>query len=226
MGKRVLHDRYFKQAKRDGYLARSAYKLLEIDDRKKLLRRGMRALDLGCAPGSWLQVLSERVGPGGAVVGIDLLPVRGSFPSNVRTVQADFLGSSAADLLPPGPDGSPVLFDAVVSDMAPNTSGHGDDLRSAGLIRDVLAALPALLRPGGVFTAKIFEGAELRPVIGETRAVFGDARAFKPKACRDVSRETYIVAKGYRPPKAGGGEQDRRTQTAPPMPQPDSRGWA
>ena len=196
MARRVLHDRYFKQAKRDGYLARSAYKLTEIDDRKRILSPGMRVLDLGCAPGSWLQVLAERVGPRGKVVGIDLQPVRGDFGPRVHTIAGDFTTTDPADLT--GPAGG--LFRAVVSDMAPNTSGHGDDFRSAELVREVIAALPGLLAPKGHLVVKIFEGAELQAVVSEARQVFGEARAFKPAACREMSRETYIVAKGYRPP--------------------------
>lgn len=195
MGRRVLHDRFFKQAKREGYLARSAYKLAEIDERFRIIKPGSRVLDLGCAPGSWLQVLGERVGSKGTVVGIDLSEVRDAIAPNVRTVQGDFTTADPAELT----GGEP--FDAVVSDMAPNTSGHGDDLRSVSLCREIVARLPSLLRPGGALVMKVLEGAEYPALVRETQALFGRAQGFKPKASRDVSREIFVVAKGYR----GGG---------------------
>ena len=192
MGKRVLHDRFFKQAKREGYLARSAYKLAEIDERFRIIRPGSRVLDLGCAPGSWLQVLAERVGAGGSVVGIDLSEVRDTIGANVRTVQGDFTSADPAELT----GGEP--FDAVVSDMAPNTSGHGDDLRSVSLCREILDRLPALLRPGGALVMKVLEGGEYPALVKQTAALFAKAQGFKPKASRDVSREIFVVAKAYR----------------------------
>lgn len=197
MARRILHDRYFKQAKREGYLARSAYKLIELDDARRILARGQRVIDLGCAPGSWLQVASERVGPEGLVVGIDLLPVSGVFPPNVRTIIADFTGVSMPDLLP---GGSPA--DVVLSDMAPNTSGHGDHFRSIRLCETILDALPALLRPGGSLVMKVFEGEAFPPLLTRVRSVFADVKVIKPRATRDPSRETYITARRFRPPRA------------------------
>ncbi|MEN0020644.1 MAG: RlmE family RNA methyltransferase [Planctomycetota bacterium] len=196
MAKRQLHDRYFKQAKRDGYLARSAYKLLEIQRRRKILRQGTRVLDLGCAPGSWLQVASQIVGPRGTVVGVDLLRAARSLPANVRTIEGDFTEVDPAQLIElAGGD-----FHAVISDMAPNTSGSGDDLISARMCHDILRILPGLLRVGGSCCMKIFEGVELGDVMSEARRAFALAKGLKPKATRDVSREIYIVATGYKAP--------------------------
>ncbi|MEZ6317974.1 MAG: RlmE family RNA methyltransferase [Phycisphaerales bacterium] len=204
---RQLHDRYFKQAKREGYVARSAYKLLEINEKKALIRKGDRVLDLGCAPGSWLQAAAELVGPTGIVVGIDLKPVDHPMPDHVHTLVGDLTETDPALLTAPAAG----RFNAVLSDMAPNTTGAGDDFRSVRLCRAILERLPGLIAPGGHLAMKVFEGAELQDLVAETRAMFADARAFKPKASRDVSRETYVVAKGYRGPVAA----DARTVPLP-----------
>ncbi|MFM9995411.1 MAG: SAM-dependent methyltransferase [Phycisphaerales bacterium] len=196
MPRRVLHDPFFKQAKAEGYLARSAYKLKEIQERFKLMPRGGRVLDLGCAPGSWLQVAAETVGPKGTVVGIDLTEVRHDFGPNVRAVKGD------VNAIDPGALTAAAggLFDAVLSDMAPNTSGAGDDFLSARLCRRVLELTPSLLRHGGASVMKILEGTDYPDVLRETRAMFAAARGFKPKASREVSREMYVVATGFKAP--------------------------
>ena len=212
MARRVLHDKYFKQAKIDGYAARSAYKLLGINNRFELIARGDRVLDLGCSPGSWCQVASECVGKDGSVVGIDLNPVGTDLPENCRTIVGDAFGTDTDELL----DGAD-LFDVVISDMAPKTSGVGDDLVSAHLCRDVLALLPRVLKPGGNLVMKIFEGAEYADVLGETSRVFRKSKGHKPRATREVSREMFIVAAGFRPRTSGAP-----VSNAPPAPPP---GW-
>jgi 23S rRNA (uridine2552-2'-O)-methyltransferase len=198
VAQRKLHDRYFRQAKAEGYLARSAYKLTEINDRFRLIRTGARVLDVGCAPGSWLQVAAELAGPQAAIVGIDLKRVEHPMPANVTALVGDIEKSPPGSLT--GPAGG--AFDLILSDMAPNTSGHGDDLVSARLCRSLLALLPGLLAPGGALAMKIFEGQEYPLVLRETQRLFREAKGFKPKASREVSREMYIVAKGYRAPDA------------------------
>ncbi len=198
---RKLHDGYFKQAKREGYVARSAYKLLEINEKKKLVRKGDWVLDLGCAPGSWLQAAADLVGPRGRVVGIDLKPVEHPMPESVRTLVGDLTETDPAVLT----EFVGGRYNAVLSDMAPNTVGVGDDFRSVRLCREILERLPGLIEPGGHLAMKVFEGAELQDLVRETRALFDEARAFKPDACRDVSRETYVVAKGYTGPTAESG---------------------
>lgn len=195
MPRRVLHDRFFKQAKAEGYLARSAYKLIEIQERFRVMPQGGRVLDLGCAPGSWLQVAANSVGPRGTVVGVDLAEVRSAIGNNVRTLVGDVNTIDPAAL----PDAAGGRFDAVLSDMAPNTSGSGDDLLSARLCRRVLELAPALLRPGGSLVMKILEGADYRGVLRETHGLFARARGFKPRASREVSREMYIIADGFTP---------------------------
>ncbi len=204
---RKLHDRYFKQAKAEGYLARSAYKLKEIIQKKQLLRRGDRVLDLGCAPGSWLQVGAEVVGDRGVVVGLDLQEVREGLGPSVRALKGDVFKTEAGVLLSAADEGrsngKPArLFDAVLSDMAPNTTGAGDHFRSVELCRRVLTLLPGLLRPGGNMAMKVFEGEEYPALLAETRRVFEEVKGFKPQASRDVSCEMYVIGRGYR---GGGG---------------------
>jgi 23S rRNA (uridine2552-2'-O)-methyltransferase len=207
MARRVLHDKYFKQAKAEGYLARSAYKLKQIQEKRGLLRRGMRVLDIGCAPGSWLQVASEIVGEQGIVVGIDLKEVEAPMPANVRTIQGDAFVvppdtliamanlDPAAGMAPGG------RFDAVISDMMPDTTGAGDHYRSVEACRRLLRLLPQLLRAGGVFAMKVFEGEEYPGLLKESATHFREARGFKPDATRAMSVEMYITGIGYRPPQ-------------------------
>ncbi len=192
--RRKLQDKYFKQAKREGYAARSAYKLLEINRRRKLIRRGDRVLDLGCAPGSWLQVAEKIVGGEGLVVGIDLQRVTIPLGPNVHTIVGDFTKATAAELL-----GGDELFDVVISDMAPSTTGHGDHFVSARLCQSVIDALPELLKPRGTCTLKVLEGDTFPDLIRRMKHVFRIAGAIKPDACRDVSRETYVYGLGFRP---------------------------
>ncbi len=195
---RKIQDRFFKMAKADGYLARSAYKLQEIHAKFRIINRGDHVLDLGCAPGSWLQVASEFVGEEGSAVGIDVLDVRHHVAPNVRTMKGDVFAVTPADLFELGGG----IFDTVLSDMAPNTTGHGDDFLSARLCLRVLEVLPTLLKPGGCLAMKIFEGEDTPNVMYRARKVFRQVNAFKPRSSRDVSRETFIVAKGFRASEA------------------------
>jgi len=194
MGRRILHDEFFRKAKAEGYLARSAYKLTDIDNKYKLLKRGDAVLDVGCSPGSWMQVAAERVGPKGVVIGIDLKEVDVEIAPNVFTLQGDVTTIDPDELL--GSGGK--KFNVVISDMAPNTSGHGDDLRSADLCRMLLGLLPVLLRKNGNMTMKVLEGAEYTPLLGETKAMFRAAKGYKPAASREMSREMFVVAHGYK----------------------------
>ncbi|GJQ29193.1 MAG: 23S rRNA (uridine(2552)-2'-O)-methyltransferase [Phycisphaerae bacterium] len=188
---RQLHDRYFKQAKAEGYAARSAYKLIEINESRRLIRRNDRVLDLGCAPGSWLQVAQEVVGEHGRVVGVDLQEVRIPLRPWVTTIAGDALTLPPETLL--APLGDPASrFDVVLSDMAPSTSGHGDDFLSARLCERVLDLCPRVLRPGGTLLMKILEGEPTPDVIARTKRMFAKAGTTKPKASRDVSREIFI----------------------------------
>lgn len=194
--KRVVQDHYFKLAKSEGYVARSAYKLKQINEQWGLIKPGMRVLDLGCAPGAWLQVAHELVGSRGRVVGLDLKALRQNFGSRVHHFVGDVRDFPADELLAPirteaRPDR---LFDAIVSDMAPNTGGVGDAERSVQLCRAVLERVGELLKPGGSLAMKVLEGGEYKMLLDETGERFRRVKGFKPKASRDVSREMYVIA--------------------------------
>jgi len=223
--RRQLHDRFFRLAKQEGYLARSAYKLKQLAERHRLLRRGDRVLDLGCAPGSWLQVASELVAPDGIVVGLDLQEVAAPMPANVRALVADVFAVAPRDLLQLLPAGA--RFDVVLSDMAPSTSGgaggSSDHFRSVELCRRVLALLPGVLAPGGRLAMKVFEGEQYPALLRETGRFFATARGYKPAATREVSREMYVVAHGYQRP--GGAAPHEQTDAAPAPPRPRA-GWS
>ncbi len=203
MSKRVLHDRYFKQAKTEGYVARSAYKLTEINQKKRIIRRRNRVLDLGCAPGAWLQVAQEAVGPQGSVVGLDLQRVRRDFGENIVTIEGDAEQYDPKELIAAGVS-EPRLFDCVLSDMAPSTGGgaggSGDHFLSIRLCDVVLNMVPHVLRPGGNLAMKVFEGEEYKPLLIATGRYFSKVKGFKPQASRDASREIYIVGHGFRNP--------------------------
>lgn len=216
---RELHDEFFKRAKADGYAARSAYKLIEINQKRRLMGIGDKVLDLGCAPGSWLQVASRIVGPTGLVLGIDLQPVTIDPLPNVRTAIGDIF-ESPPEMFLEAAGGS--KFQCVLSDMAPNTSGHGDDYLSIRLCRRVLDLLPALLAPGGSMCVKVLEGAEFPELLKECKKLFASSGATKPRASRDVSREIFLAAQGYIPnPDA---RTKRPAHTAPTKPEPPP-GW-
>jgi len=196
---REVQDHYFREAKREGYLSRAAYKLIEIDDRKKVLGRGDRVLDCGAAPGSWLQVAAKRIGPKGTVIGVDLQPIKHAFNQpHVRVLQADFTATSPQELLKLI---APKQFDVVLSDMAPNTSGDpaGDHHRSARLCEALLDRCGDLLSPGGNLVMKVFEGEAYPDLLKRTASMFETAKGFKPKASRSESAEMYIVATGFHP---------------------------
>lgn len=185
-------------AKAEGYVARSAYKLIQINESRRLVRPGDRVLDLGCAPGSWLQVLAKMLGPGGMALGIDLKPVEVTLPANIHTEVGDAFKVNPAEILEVAAHGgTPRKFDVIVSDMAPNTSGHGDDFMSARLCERVMDVCPALLRPGGNLLMKILEGEPTPGVIARAKRMFAQAGTTKPEASRDVSREIFIWGTFY-----------------------------
>lgn len=206
--RRVIQDKFFRKAKAEGYVARSAYKLLEIQERYHIIRRGRRVLDLGCAPGSWLQVASMLTARSGLVVGIDLSPVTCPPMDNVIAVEGDIFKVEALDLRsigfePPkgakGEAAQPPLFDVVISDMAPGTTGTpaGDHFRSVALCRRMIDLLPDLLVPGGHATMKVFEGESYPDLLRDMSMLFEFVRGLRPEATREVSREMFIVAKRY-----------------------------
>lgn len=231
---RVLHDEYFKLAKERGYVARSAFKLLEIQQTRRIIRPSDRVLDLGCAPGSWLQVLDEVLGPRGVAAGIDLSPVTARLSPRIRTMQGDIYKTAPEVLLAlggitPEQAASGLKFDVVISDMAPNTSGHGDDFMSARLCDRTLDLLPGLLRSSGNVLMKVLEGIPTPEVIARTKSLFGTAGTTKPRASRDVSREIFIWGFGYRgatgllPSRSNRVSMTQRRQAAPPA---VNKGWS
>lgn len=195
---RQLNDPFVALARSKGYRARAAFKLTEIDDRFHLIKRGVRVVDLGCAPGGWLQVALER--GAGAVAGVDLLPVDPVAPAHI--LQMDFTDPACAPLLLEALGGAP---DLVLSDMAPNTIGHRqtDHLRIAGLIDAAVDFALANLQPGGAFVAKAFQGGGTADILARLRRHFADVRHVKPKASRAESSEIFLVATGFKGRPAG-----------------------
>jgi 23S rRNA (uridine2552-2'-O)-methyltransferase len=190
-------DHFFHKAKKEGFAARSIYKLEEIDQRHRLLRRGQRVLDLGCAPGSWLQYVARVVGAEGRVVGLDLKPVTAPLPPHVRTLVADAFETPVEELLPPGE-----RFDVVLSDMAPSTIGNRftDHVRSMALCHRVLAVADRMLRPGGICVCKAFEGEDIPALAAAFRARFTELKRAKPKGTRTESVEVFFVGVGFKGP--------------------------
>lgn len=221
---RELHDKFFKLAKAEGYAARSAYKLKEIQERRRIIRKGDRVLDLGCSPGSWVQVAAELVGPKGVVIGIDLNPIAVELPPNARTIVGDVFKVRAEDLLGQMSDGTPVpvsvrqpaaRFDVVLSDMMHLTEGHGDHFRSMALCRRVLELAPAMLCHGGNLVMKAFEGEEYPALLKDTSRLFEEVKGVKPEATRDVSKEMFIVAKGLKQTEQRSGTPAGQATTPP-----------
>lgn len=195
MGRRTLHDPYFKQAKAEGYLSRAAYKLKQIQESKRLIKPGDRVLDLGCAPGAWLQVAQEYTGPRGVVVGIDLQAVKSRFAPGIVHEVGDAFETPPAHLI----DLAGGLYDVILSDMAPKTSGVNDHERSIALCNRVLELAMGCLKPTGNLAMKVFEGGMYSDLLWSTKTIFTHVKGFKPKASRDVSREMYVIAQGYIP---------------------------
>jgi 23S rRNA (uridine2552-2'-O)-methyltransferase len=181
-------DPYFRRAKAEGYLARSVYKLQEIDARYRLLRPGMTVVDLGAAPGSWTQYLLQKLGPTGKVYAIDLQPIQ---------VQAPILTLYQVDVFAPEIEAliAALSVDGIVSDMAPFTTGQKivDQTRSAALVERSLHLATRWVRPGGFWVAKILEGPDLPHLLTQARATFAQAHVFRSKATRKSSTECFLI---------------------------------
>ena len=185
-----IKDHYFHKAKRDGYVARSAYKLEEIDKKHRLLRKGDLVLDLGCSPGSWLQYAAGKVGEQGQVLGVDLQTVKLSLPKNVKVLQADIFEMTVKDFEMNGG-----MVDVVLSDMAPKTTGirDMDAQRSYALNQQVLELSGDLLRPHGTLLVKAFQGAPLEQLRREFSSSFAQVKLCKPKSSRSESVEIFLL---------------------------------
>jgi 23S rRNA (uridine2552-2'-O)-methyltransferase len=199
--KKVRRDRFHQRAQKAGFRSRAVFKLEEIDHAQNLLRSGARVLDLGCAPGSWLQYAASRVGPKGRLVGIDRVELRTGIPG-ARLMVGDIYDVTAADL-----KGDLEAFDCVLSDMAPDTTGirHVDQTRSEALFERALEIACETLAPGGAFVGKLFMGPEFQRLVAECRRRFEHVKMVKPDASRQFSIEQYVVGRGFRGRAAGGG---------------------
>lgn len=192
---RQLNDPYVAAARSAGWRSRAAFKLIELDERYKLIRPGARVVDLGAAPGGWTQVAVQRAGERGRVVAIDLLemePVRGA-----TALRGDFQDEAAERAVREALAGP---ADLVLSDMAPNTTGHTatDHLRITALAELALDFAESVLAPGGGYVAKLFQGGAEKPLLDRLKRGFGSVRNAKPPASRKDSAETYLVATGFR----------------------------
>ncbi len=195
MSKFVVRDTFFKKAKQDGYRARSAYKLKEIQDKFHFISQNDAVLDLGCAPGSFLQVISDIVGTQGKVLGVDLLPVAALPAKNIVAVNMDIRDMDVTTMLR---DLAMDRFDVVTCDIAPNLSGirEADDKNMGELFQTVLSLVAKGLKPGGNFLIKSFFSDNLKGMDARLKTLFRKVSLFKPAASRRVSSEVYFVCLG------------------------------
>lgn len=190
---RQLNDPYVAAARAQGWRSRAAFKLIEIDDRYRLIQRGARVIDLGAAPGGWSQVAVKR--GAAAVIGVDLLPIDPI--AGATFLRGDFTDADMPDQLMAllaGP------ADVVLSDMAPNTTGHAstDHIRIIALAEMALEFAVRVLAPGGAFVAKVFQGGSERQMLHPMKRAFTTVRHAKPPSSRKESSELYVVATGFR----------------------------
>ena len=192
---RQLNDPYVAEAHWLGYRSRAAFKLLQLDQRFHLLKPGGRVVDLGCAPGGWTQVAAERVGAAGRVVGIDLNPT--DPVPGAAVLQGDFSDLAMQARLRETLGG---MADLVLSDMAAPATGHAatDHLRIVALAEEAFAFAATILKPGGGFVAKVFQGGAEGDLLAALKRAFAELRHAKPAASRAASAETYVVCTGFR----------------------------
>ena len=191
-----VNDPYVKQAQKDGYRSRSSYKLIELNEKDRLLRPGMLIVDLGSAPGGWSQVAGRIVGEKGRVIATDILPMDPVY--NVDFIQGDFTEESVFnEILEKLGDRKP---DLIISDIAPNISGidSADQASSMYLVELALDMVRKVLKPKGNFIAKVFQGTGSDAYLKEVRKSFEKVTIRKPAASRPRSREVYMVAKGFK----------------------------
>ncbi|MSP38670.1 MAG: RlmE family RNA methyltransferase [Deltaproteobacteria bacterium] len=188
-------DSYFKKAKQDGYRSRAAYKLLELQQHYRLMKPGDGVLDLGAAPGGWLQVAAKLVGPSGKVIGVDLQPIQPLAERNVMLINGDITDAEVQRQINELLGGA---AHCVLSDLSPRLSGirDADMARCLELNRTALAVANAMLRPGGVLLIKSFISTDLQIFTAELKQQFADVQRTKPDATRHGSSEFYFYAKG------------------------------
>jgi 23S rRNA (uridine2552-2'-O)-methyltransferase len=185
-------DYYFHQAKKENYVARSAFKIEEIDQRFRIIKPAMKVLDLGAAPGSWSQYVSRKVGPKGRVMGIDIQPIKITMPNTVF-IEADMRDLDLGALMEK--EGIAPPFDVVLSDMAPKTTGVRlqDQMRSLELCELALDTADRFLRPGGHFVAKLFHSDEFENFRKKLRERFNKVEVLRPKSTRVESKEVFLI---------------------------------
>jgi 23S rRNA (uridine2552-2'-O)-methyltransferase len=191
----IWADHYTQKAQKEHYPARSVYKLQEIQSKTRIIKKGDRVLDLGCSPGSWLLYAAQVVGEKGRVIGIDLKPVNIPLPPHAQAYIADIFAIDDALSDAIGHD-----FNAVISDMAPDTTGTKDvdAARSAALCEAALSVAKERLVVGGTFICKIFQGPDFKAFSDTVKQAFGQHKIFKPQSCRKASREIYIIGTGFK----------------------------
>ena len=188
-----IKDHYFHKAKKDGYAARSVYKIEEIDKKYRIIGKGNKVLDLGCSPGSWLQYASRKVGNSGQVLGVDLQTIKISLPSHVKVIRADIFEVTNEDLKIKGGQA-----DVILSDMAPKISGirTTDVYRSFELNKKVLYLANDILCQEGSLLVKAFQGKLCDELCNEFKNMFADVKLCKPKSSRSESVEIFILGRG------------------------------
>lgn len=193
---RHVNDPYVKQAQRDGYRSRASYKLIELNEKDRLIRPGMLVVDLGSAPGGWSQIAAKLVGDKGRVLATDILPMD-PIP-NVDFIQGDFTEEDVFKRLLEQLEGAQA--DLVLSDMAPNLSGidSADQAASMYLVELALDMARHVLKPQGNFAAKLFQGSGSDTFLKDLRTSFNSVAIRKPASSRARSREVYVVAKGFK----------------------------
>lgn len=187
-------DYYYRKAKQLDYRSRASFKLIQIDERFNLFKHGMTVVDLGAAPGGWLQVAAERVGAKGVVIGVDLQPIEPL--EGVRTIKGDVRKAEVREELLAMTGGK---VDMVMSDMSPNISGSYsmDHARSIELCEMALSFALETLSPGGKLVFKMFEGDMSRDLVAEVQKHFATVKRYSPEASRSSSSEIYVIAKGF-----------------------------
>jgi 23S rRNA (uridine2552-2'-O)-methyltransferase len=191
-------DHWGRRARKEGYAARSVYKLEEIDRRAHMFRPGMKVLDLGAFPGSWTAYAAQKVAPAGRVLGLDITPFKGALPPNAEMRTQDVMSPELDAEL------GGQRFDVVLSDMAPSTSGHrfSDQARSHALFMRALEIAELLLVPGGHFVGKIFQGPDFEEARAAVARLFEEVKIIKPPATRTESIETFLIGRKRRKPAA------------------------
>jgi 23S rRNA (uridine2552-2'-O)-methyltransferase len=197
---RQLNDPYVQQARREGYRGRAVYKIKEMDQHFNLIKRGNNIIDLGCAPGSWIQHIVEKTGGDAKIIGVDLLEIEPI--KQCKFIQGDFTEDECLKKINEAVGGKKI--DVVLSDMAPNTTGHSktDHIRIMGMLEIALDFAIKNLADNGDFVAKVFQGGAERDLLDNAKIFFTKVKHFKPQASRKESSEMYLVAKGFKSDKA------------------------